>query len=89
MAIRSMTVGEDMLIDRLKEWRRRRAKAEGVPATGIFLDRTLGEIARRMPKDWADLAAISGINPAKLDRYADDVLHIVAASSPRARLPGQ
>ena len=67
------------LFDRLKEWRRRRAKADGVPAYVVFHDRTLAEIAERECKDWADLAAISGVGPAKLERYADEVLAVVAA----------
>jgi DNA helicase-2/ATP-dependent DNA helicase PcrA len=75
-------VGNGMLMDRLKEWRRTRAKAEGVPAYVVFHDQTLGDIARNMPKDWADLAAIPGIGPAKLERYGDDILQIVAASKP-------
>src|SRR4029450_12684321 len=33
----------------------------------------------RRCKDWADLAAISGVGPAKLERYADEVLAVVAA----------
>lgn len=64
-------------MDRLKEWRRKRAYADGVRADAVFRDRTLAEIAEQMPGDWADLAAISGIGPAKLDRYADEVLTIV------------
>jgi DNA helicase II / ATP-dependent DNA helicase PcrA len=67
------------VFDRLKEWRRKRANADGVPAYVVFHDRTLAEIAERECKDWADLAAISGIGPAKLERYADEVLAIVAA----------
>ena len=67
------------LFDRLKEWRRKRAQADGVPAYVVFHDRTLAEIAARGCKDWADLAAISGVGPAKLERYADEVLAIVAA----------
>ena len=70
-----------MLMDRLKEWRRKRAKADGVPARLVLPDGTLGEIARNMPKDWADLAAISGMSPAKLERYGDEVLVIVAAAA--------
>jgi DNA helicase-2/ATP-dependent DNA helicase PcrA len=66
------------LFDRLKEWRRRRAAADGVPAYVVFHDATLAEIAERKPGDWADLAAVSGVGPAKLDRYADEVLAIVA-----------
>jgi superfamily II DNA helicase RecQ len=45
----------------------------------VFHDATLAQIAESRPRDWADLAAISGIGPAKLERYADEVLEIVAA----------
>ena len=76
----AVTVGRGgMLFDRLKEWRRKRANADGVPAYVVFHDRTLAEIAERRCKDWADLAAISGVGPAKLERYADEVLAVVAA----------
>jgi DNA helicase-2/ATP-dependent DNA helicase PcrA len=66
------------LFDRLKEWRRKRAAADGVPAYVVFHDATLAEIAERKPRDWADLASVSGVGPTKLDRYADEVLAIVA-----------
>jgi superfamily II DNA helicase RecQ len=49
-----------------------------VPAYVVFHDRTLAEIAENQPRDWADLAAISGVGPAKLERYADEVLAVVA-----------
>jgi DNA helicase-2/ATP-dependent DNA helicase PcrA len=76
----AITVGRGgALFDRLKEWRRKRANADGVPAYVVFHDRTLAEIAERRCKDWADLAAISGVGPAKLERYADEVLSVVAA----------
>ncbi len=67
------------LYDRLREWRRRRAEADGVPAYVVFHDSTLAEIADRRPSDWADLADVPGVGPAKLERYADEVLKIVAA----------
>jgi superfamily II DNA helicase RecQ len=67
------------LFDRLKEWRRRRASADGVPAYVVFHDATLAEIAERKPRDWADLSSVAGVGPTKLDRYADEVLSIVAA----------
>ncbi|HEX9298501.1 MAG TPA: ATP-dependent DNA helicase UvrD2 [Actinomycetota bacterium] len=84
--VRSSTPGASVtvrrggpLFDRLKEWRRKRAQADGVPAYVVFHDRTLAEIAERECRDWADLAAVSGVGPAKLERYADEVLAIVAA----------
>jgi superfamily II DNA helicase RecQ len=67
------------LFDRLREWRRKRAQADGVPAYVVFHDRTLAEIAERKPRDWADLAAVAGVGPAKLERYADEVLAVVSA----------
>lgn len=66
------------VLDRLKAWRKSRARADGVPAYVIFHDRTLEEIAELLPKDWADLAAISGVGPTKLERYGDEVLAVVA-----------
>ena len=71
--------GGGPLFDRLKEWRRQRASTDGVPAYVVFHDATLAEIAERKPRDWADLAAVPGIGPAKLDRYADEVLAIVSS----------
>ncbi len=74
----SVGAADAPLFDRLREWRRGRASADGVPAYVVFHDATLAEIAERKPRDWADLAAVPGIGPAKLDRYADEVLAIVA-----------
>jgi len=66
------------LFEALREWRRVRAKADGVPAYVVFHDSTLAIIAAQRPRDWADLAGILGIGPAKLDRYADEVLAVIA-----------
>ena len=79
-SVRAVTVGRGgPLFDRLREWRRKRAQTDGVPAYVVFHDRTLAEIAERKPRDWADLAAIAGVGPTKLERYADEVLAVVAA----------
>jgi DNA helicase-2/ATP-dependent DNA helicase PcrA len=67
------------LFDRLKEWRRRRAQADGVPAYVVFHDRTLAEIAQRAPRSRNALSAIAGVGPTKLDRYADEVLAVVGS----------
>jgi ATP-dependent DNA helicase RecQ len=64
----------------LKEWRRRRASADGVPAYVVFHDRTLAEIADRAPETLDELALISGVGPAKLDRYGHDVLAALSAA---------
>jgi DNA helicase II / ATP-dependent DNA helicase PcrA len=61
----------------LREWRLRRARADGVPAYVVFHDATLAEIAVRAPNSRAELAAVTGVGPAKLERYAEDILAVL------------
>jgi DNA helicase II / ATP-dependent DNA helicase PcrA len=58
----------------LKEWRLSRARADEVPAYVVFNDRTLAELAARTPRTLAELAAVPGIGPAKLERYGAELL---------------
>jgi DNA helicase-2/ATP-dependent DNA helicase PcrA len=78
--VRSAPARRGGVFDELRAWRRRRAEADGVPAYVVFHDATLAAIAERRPSDWADLAGIPGIGPAKLDRYGDEVLAVLAAN---------
>jgi DNA helicase II / ATP-dependent DNA helicase PcrA len=64
----------------LASWRRARAATEDVPPFKVFHNRVLDQIARTRPRSRDDLAAIPGIGPAKLERYGDDVLEVVAAA---------
>jgi DNA helicase-2/ATP-dependent DNA helicase PcrA len=66
------------VFDRLREWRRQRAQADGVPAYVVFHDATLEAIAYERPGSRAALATIPGVGPTKLERYADDVLEILS-----------
>ncbi|HEX2293729.1 MAG TPA: HRDC domain-containing protein, partial [Actinomycetota bacterium] len=58
----------------LKAWRLERAKRDGVPAYVIFHDTTLQEIAEAAPRSIVQLSHISGVGPAKLERYGNEVL---------------
>jgi DNA helicase-2/ATP-dependent DNA helicase PcrA len=58
----------------LKEWRLARSRADEVPAYVVFNDRTLAELASRTPRTLAELAAVPGIGPAKLERYGAELL---------------
>lgn len=62
----------------LRAWRAKRSRAAGVPAYVIFDDRTLAEIARRLPRTKKELAAVPGIGPLRLDGYGEEILEIVA-----------
>ncbi|HET8556974.1 MAG TPA: ATP-dependent DNA helicase UvrD2 [Gaiellaceae bacterium] len=65
-------------VQALKEWRLARARAEEVPAYVVFNDRTLAELVARTPRTIAELAAIPGIGPAKLERYGPELLEQLA-----------
>jgi superfamily II DNA helicase RecQ len=65
--------------DALKSWRLERARADAVPAYVVFNNTTLAEIAERQPRTLGELALISGVGPAKLERYGEDVLRVLAA----------
>lgn len=70
---------EAQLRERLKAWRLETSKAAGMPAYVVINDATLYEIARELPATEADLLDIAGIGPVKVEKYADDILGIVAA----------
>ena len=70
--------GQDALYERLKAWRLEVARADEMPAYVIFPNSTLAQIAKARPDAAAELAEVSGVGPAKLERYGDDVLRIVA-----------
>jgi len=62
----------------LKAWRLERARRDDVPAYVVFHNATLEEIAGRRPRSLAELAAVPGVGPAKLERYGEDVLAALA-----------
>jgi hypothetical protein len=67
------------LLEALKAWRTRTAKATNSPAFLVFNDRTLEAVAARKPVSVRELSAIPGVGPAKLERYGDDLLELVDA----------
>ncbi len=72
---------DDPLYTVLKKWRLEQAKAEERPAYVIFHNSTLAEIVRRAPRSRQELAEVPGVGPAKLERYGDDVLAVLAAGA--------
>jgi DNA helicase-2/ATP-dependent DNA helicase PcrA len=61
-------------VQALRDWRLARARADEVPAYVVFNDRTLAELVSRTPQTLAELAAVPGIGPAKLERYGHELL---------------
>ncbi|HEX3749482.1 MAG TPA: DNA helicase RecQ [Streptosporangiaceae bacterium] len=79
-----VSVAEDLspedakLFERLREWRAGQAREQGVPAYVIFQDKTLREIASQRPADLHGLAVINGVGQAKLEKYGQGVLEVLA-----------
>src|SRR5581483_6234555 len=71
---------ESPLYAALAAWRGRRARVERIPAFRVFHNRVLAAIAGARPTTREELAEVSGVGPAKLDRYGEEVLEVVAAA---------
>jgi superfamily II DNA helicase RecQ len=69
---------DDDLVERLKKWRRTQAESQGVPAFVIFHDTTLNEIAAIRPKSADGLLKITGIGPAKLEAYGEELIDLLS-----------
>lgn len=58
----------------LREWRRRIAKEQGVPAFVVLHDTSLDEICRQNPSSIAGLLNITGIGERKAETYGQQIL---------------
>jgi ATP-dependent DNA helicase RecQ len=65
------------LFEKLRELRREIADRQGVPAYVVFSDRTLREMAEARPENEDELLGVSGVGPAKLQRYGDRFLRAI------------
>jgi DNA helicase-2/ATP-dependent DNA helicase PcrA len=65
------------LFNALRAWRVETAQAASVPAFTVLPDVTLRAIAARRPTTSRELAAVPGIGPVKIARYAADLLTLV------------
>ena len=61
-----LSAADEPLLAKLIEWRRERARADGVPAYVVADNKTLAAIAVRRPSDAAGLLAVPGIGQRKV-----------------------
>lgn len=61
----------------LREWRKARSGADGVPAYVVLSNRQLEGVAATMPANERELLACEGIGPARLERYGDEILGVL------------
>ncbi len=67
------------ILSQLKLWRKELSEKLSLPAYIIMHDKTLIELATKMPINLEELREISGIGPSKLERYGQDILNIINA----------
>lgn len=73
-----LSAEEAAVFERLRAWRAAVAKEQGVPAYVVFHDATLRAMAQRRPTSTDELAGVSGVGAAKLERYGAGVLAALA-----------
>ena len=62
---------------RLRAWRAREAKEQGVPAYVICHDSTLVALASRQPTSIAALALVEGMGAKRIERYGEALLRVL------------
>ncbi|MBN2498102.1 MAG: ATP-dependent DNA helicase RecQ [Deltaproteobacteria bacterium] len=68
-----------LLVEALRALRNRLARQRGVPAYAILTNATLQAVAAAAPRDEAELLAVKGIGPAKLEDLGREILQTVAS----------
>jgi superfamily II DNA helicase RecQ len=70
----------EALAARLREWRAAEAKRLGVPAYMVLNDRTLKALAHSRPANPRQLLEVSGMGPAKVERFGEAILGLCGAA---------
>ena len=65
----------------LRGWRLEESQKQGFPPFIIFTNKQLADIAVLRPSTLNQLSQIDGIGPAKLQKYGEKILNLVANSS--------
>jgi|SRR5579875_445286 DNA helicase-2/ATP-dependent DNA helicase PcrA len=76
-----LTARGRQVAEHLLEWRRRAARASGVPAHVLLHDSTVLAIARALPASSEDLLDVPGLGQVKAARFGAEILSVVAGTS--------
>ncbi len=80
----ALPAADRALFEKLRAKRLELAKAQNVPPYVIFHDKTLAEMAARLPRSMAEFAGISGAGAVKLARYGEAFLKVIDGHEERA-----
>lgn len=78
----SLTPQQARTFDQLRAWRSSTAQELGKPPYVVAHDAVLRSICRSQPRSLDELSRIPGIGPAKLERFGQTILELLATSGP-------
>jgi ATP-dependent DNA helicase RecQ len=76
-AVDALDEGGRSVFERLRAHRAKVARARGVPAYVVAHDKTLVEMVARFPRSEAELLAVPGMGPARVEQYGEGFLDVL------------
>ncbi|MBU3915145.1 HRDC domain-containing protein [bacterium] len=73
----NLTPEQELLFQKLREWRKEQAEKQGIPVYVIANNQILGEMVTRQPKTLEDLKQIKGFGDKKVTDYGKEILHLI------------
>ncbi len=71
---------DEALFEELRSWRTNRAREAQIPPYTVLHDATLKLLAAVRPQRLSELESIKGLGPAKIGRYGEELLKLVAGT---------
>jgi ribonuclease D len=75
-----LPVAAQSVLRALAVWRERAAQTRNLPRGWVLKDAVLVELARRPPRDLAQLATVEGVAPGAVRKWGDDILAAIRAA---------
>lgn len=75
--VSSVNVKHPGLYNKLKQWRNNLAEEHNLPVYLILPQKTIGELANKLPITIQELETIKGIGQAKVKQYGEDILGFI------------
>ena len=80
VAASELSPEDEALFEELRGWRKATAAEQGIPAYTVFHDATLRSIAAARPSSLRELSGINGVGEAKLVKYGQHILDLLAGA---------
>lgn len=77
----AVTDPDESLMDALKAWRREEASRRNLPPYVILHDKTIAALSAAKPRSADALLEVNGLGPAKVEKYGDAILEVIAQST--------